>query len=104
MIENNSPGKARASPERADQTPKLSGRARKRFRNPRFEQGGERFVWDTIDIVHEEPITSDPEQGDNPSPPEIFPAKKWEISMNMIFQLLTLVVAISALIVAILAV
>jgi len=103
-IDKNSPEQARASPSLKPQPLRLNPRFLEGV-NIRFEDGGERLVWERIDIVDQKTPDTLAEVEDDGEEP----AQDWvetqsrsagQISTMLILQIATLVVAVVALIVA----
>ena len=100
MSDKKLPEQARASPPKRQSQPRLNPRFVKSMMNGRFEDGGERFVWDRIDVVDQsEPSVSDDEESEEKPKLSVGndARRGGQVSVMLILQAATLVVAVIAL-------
>ncbi len=103
MSDKKLPEQARASPSKRQSQPRLNPRFVKSMMNGRFEDGGERFVWDRIDVVDQsEPsVSDDKESEEKPKLSVGNDARRGgQVSVMLVLQAATLVVAVIALVAA----
>lgn len=104
-IDKKSPEQARASPAPKPQPLRLNPRFLEGV-NVRFEDGGERLVWERIDIVDQKIPDALPDVDDDESEEPVQdrienrPRTGGQVSIMLILQTATLVVAVIALLVA----
>lgn len=103
MSDKKLPEQARASPSKRQSQPRLNPRFVKSMMNGRFEDGGERFVWDRIDVVEQsEPSVSDDDESEEK--PKLSVGndvrRGGQVSVMLVLQAATLVVAVIALVAA----
>ena len=103
MSDKKLPEQARASPSKRQSQPRLNPRFVKSMMNGRFEDGGERFVWDRIDVVDQsEPSVSDDEESEEKPKLSVGNDARQggQVSVMLVLQAATLVVAVIALVAA----
>jgi len=100
MSDKKHPEQARASPTKRQSQPRLNPHFVKSMMNGRFEDGGERYVWDRIDVVDElaSDTSEDDESNEEPNQgAEEGTRRGGQVSVMLILQAATLLVAVGAL-------